>query len=97
MNKESSEIINTIESYLKGIAEDKIIPEEIGINITNLLIKKGFVNETFSIETIPIFDSYVLRSRNLYTTNQIGAMPSFCRVCGKLVGKTLCMHEASTL
>jgi hypothetical protein len=93
MNKETVEIISAIETYLKGIAEEKIRPEEIGINITNLLIKQGFVNESFSIEAIPIFDSYVLRSRNLYTTNKIGAMPSFCKICGKLLGKSPCQHK----
>jgi hypothetical protein len=91
MNKETIEIISAIESYLKKT--QNLSPEEIGINITNLLIKQGLVNETFSIEAIPIFDSYLLRSRNLYTTIMIGAMPSFCKECGKLLGKTPCKHE----
>jgi len=93
MNKETSEIIAAIESYLKEATEEKPTPEEIGIYITNLLIKQGLVDESFSIEVIPIFDTYVLRTRNLYTSKLIGAMPSFCKLCGKLVGKTPCTHE----
>ena len=95
MNKETIEILSAIESYLKGIAEEKIAAEDIGINITNLLIEQGLVNESFSIEVIPIFDSYVFRSRNLDTTNTIGAMPSFCKECGMLLGKSPCQHDNS--
>jgi hypothetical protein len=83
MNKETVEIVNAIESYLKGIAEENITPEEIGVNITNLLMQQGLVSELFSIEVIPIFDRYVFRTRNLYTSQLIGAMPSFAKNAGK--------------
>jgi hypothetical protein len=93
MNKESSEIVSTIESYLKEVSEKEYAPVDIGIHITSLLIGHELVNELFLIEVVPLKDCYVLRSRNLYTTNLVGAMPGFCRVCGKLVGKTPCTHE----
>jgi hypothetical protein len=41
MNKETVEIISAIESYLNGIDKEKISTEEIGFNITNLLIMQG--------------------------------------------------------
>lgn len=91
MNKETSETISIIKSYLME-AQDST-PEEIGFQITNLLIEHSLVSDQFLIEVVPLNNCYVLRSRNLYTTNLVGAMPGFCRVCGKLVGKTSCTHK----
>ena len=93
MNKESSEIVSTIETYMKEAAEGEPTPEEIGFQITKLLKEHSFVTDLFSIEVIPLSDGYLLRTRNKYTSDIIGAMPSFCKVCGKLLGKNPCKYE----
>jgi hypothetical protein len=93
MNKLTTEIVGMIESYLKDASEEKPTPKEIEFHILNLLLEHGLVNELFSIEVISLNDSYMLRTRNQYTSLILGAMPSFCRICGKLVGKSPCQHE----
>jgi hypothetical protein len=93
MNKETSEIVSVIETYLRDTAEEKPTPEEIGIHITKLLIEHSLVIDLFAVEVIQVGDSYMLRTRNKYTSDLIGAMPSFCKVCGKMLGKNPCMHE----
>jgi hypothetical protein len=93
MNKETSEIVSTIETFLKEVSEKEYSPEDIGIHIADLLIKHNLVNELFLIEVVPLKDCYVLRSRNLYTTNVVGSMPGFCKICGKLLGKNPCTHN----
>ena len=93
MKKESSEIVGVIETYLKSAAEEKTTPEQIEFNITKLLMENALVNDQFAIEVVPLKDSYILRTRNLYTSDILGAMPGFCRVCGKLLGKSPCVHE----
>jgi len=93
MNKQTKEIIGLIESYLKDASEEKPTSKEIESHISNLLVEHGLVNELFSIEVIPLNDSYMFRTRNQYTSLILGAMPSFCKVCGKLLGKTPCTHE----
>jgi hypothetical protein len=93
MNKESSKIVGAIETYLKEVAVEKATPEEIGLNITKLLLGHSLVSDEFAIEVIPLKDSYMLRTRNLYTSKIIGALPSFCKICGKLLGKIPCTHE----
>lgn len=93
MKKESSEIVDIIETYLKEVAEGMHSPEEIEFNITKLLLEHALVSDEFAIEVVPLMDSYILRTRNLYTSDIIGALPSFCKVCGKLISKTLCAHE----
>jgi len=92
MDKKTNEIVGAIEIYLKKVAEEEITSEEIGLNLTSLLIKCNLVSDLFSIEVVPLNDTYMLRTRNLYTSNIIGAMPSFYKVCGKLIGKTPCIH-----
>ena len=91
MNKESSEIVGVIETYLRE-AQDST-PEEIGIHITEILIEQKLVSDEFAFEVVPLKDSYILRTRNLYTSDILGAMPGFCKVCGKLLGKSPCQHE----
>jgi hypothetical protein len=91
MNKESSEIVSVIETYLKEA--QNLIPEEIGIRITEMLIEQKLVSDLFAIEVVPLKESYILRTRNLYTSDILGAMPVFCKICGKLLGKTPCIHE----
>jgi hypothetical protein len=97
MNKEASKIIGMIEAYLRESAniplEEKPTPKEIEFNITRLLIDKDQVEDLFTIEVIPLNDSYMLRTRNQYTSLILGAMPSFCKICGKLLGKSPCQHE----
>ena len=93
MDKDTDKIIRIIETYLKEVAEEIPTPEEIGFNITNLLIEHELVSDLFSIEVIQVGNSYMLRTRNKYTSDIIGAMPSFCKVCGKLLGITPCKHE----
>ena len=93
MNKESREIVSAIENYLKEVTEVKPIPEEMGNQITSLLIEHELVSDQFAIEVISLHDSYMFRTRNKYTSDVIGALPSFCRVCGKLLGKSPCQHE----
>ena len=93
MNKETTDIVDIIETYLKAVAEKKPTPEEIEIHITKLLVEHSLVSDEFAIEVIPLNDSYMLRTRNLYTSKLLGAMPSFCKVCGKLLGKTPCKHD----
>ena len=112
MNKESSDIVRMIETYLRESAnmslEDKPAPEEIELNITKMLIDNNLVDKTFTIEVVPLDNSYILRPRNQYTSIIIGGMPMFCRVCGKLkepvrykgmaenkVGYMPCTHEQS--
>ena len=91
MNKESSEIVGAIESYMKEVRDST--PEEIGFQITKLLKERALVSDEFLIDVVPLKDSYMLRTRNLYTSNIIGALPSFCKICGKLLGKSPCTHE----
>jgi hypothetical protein len=93
MNKESAEIIGAIEIYFKKIADEKPTPEEIEVHITRLLKEKALVNDNFEIQVIPIYNTYMLRTNNGYTCDLLGAMPSFCKVCGKILGKTPCTHE----
>jgi len=93
MNKKASEIVGIIETYLKDASEERHTPKEIEFHILNLLLEHGLVNELFSIEVIPLNDSYMLRTRNQYTSLILGAMPSFCKICGKLSGKSPCQHE----
>jgi hypothetical protein len=93
MNKESSEIVCVIETYIKEVAEEKPTSEEIGIHITKLLIGHTMVSDEFLIDVVPLNDSYMFRTRNKYTSDLIGAMPSFCRACGKLLGNAPCQHE----
>ena len=62
MNKESSEIVSVIETYLKE-AQDST-PEEIGIRITEMLIEQKLVSDLFAIEVVPLKDSFMLRTRN---------------------------------
>jgi hypothetical protein len=90
MNKKTSEIVGIIETYLKEAQGST--PEEIGIHITKMLIELSMVSDLFSIEVVPLKDSYILRTRNLYTSDILGAMPGFCKICGKLLGKTACTH-----
>jgi len=82
MNKESSEIVGVIETYLRE-AQD-YTPEEIEHYITELLVEHALVSDEFAIEVVPLKDCYILRTRNLYTSDILGAMPMFCRKCGKL-------------
>lgn len=91
MNKQSSEIIGAIESYFKEA--QYTTPEEIGDHITSMLIKQALVTDLFSIEVISLNESYMLRTRNKYTSDIIGALPSFCKICGKQLGKNPCTHE----
>ena len=91
MNKESSEIVGVIETYLKET--QNLTPEEIGIRIAEMLTEQKLVSDQFAIEVIPLKDSYILRTRNLYSSDILGAMPGFCRVCGKMLGKSPCQHE----
>lgn len=78
-----------IETYLRESAniplEEKPKPEEIEFNITRLLIEKDQVESLFTIEVVPLDNSYILRPRNLYTSMIIWAMPMFCKECGKLL------------
>ena len=91
MNKKSSEIVGVIETYLKET--QNLTPEEIGIRIAEMLTEQKLVSDQFAIEVIPLKDSYILRTRNLYSSDILGAMPGFCRVCGKMLGKSPCQHE----
>ena len=88
MEKQTKEIVGIIEKYLRESANmslnDKPSLEEIELQITSILIDNNLVDETFSIEVIPINNSYILRSRNQYTSIIIGGMPMFCKECGKL-------------
>ena len=97
MNKEASKIIGMIEAYLRESAniplEEKPKPEEIEFNITRLLIEKDQVEVLFTIEVVPLNGNYMLRARNQYTSFILGAMPSFCKIFGKRLGKTPCTHE----
>ena len=93
MNKQTREIVGIIETYLKKVADEKSKPKEIELQITALLIEHALVNDQFAIEVIPIYYTYMLRTNNGYTCNLLGAMPSFCKVCGKLLGKNPCTHE----
>ena len=91
MNKLTTEIVGMIETYLKEA--QNLTPKEIEFHILKVLLEHGLVNELFSIEVISLNDSYMLRTRNQYTSIILGAMPSFCRICGKLLGRTPCAHE----
>ena len=93
MNKRINEIVGLIETYLKEIAKEKPKPAEIEFHISKLLIEHTLVGDLFTIEVIPLNDSYILIARNQYTSIILGAMPSFCKICGKLLGKTPCLHE----
>jgi transcriptional regulator CtsR len=93
MNKETTDIVDIIETYLREVAEKKPTPEEIEFNITKLLMENELVSDEFAFEVVPLKDSYILRTRNLYTSKLLGAMPSFCKICGKLLGKSPCTHE----
>ena len=91
MDNESSEIVSVIETYLKEA--QNLTPEEIGTHITDMLIRQKLVSDQFAIEVVPLKDSYNLRTRNLYTSDILGAMPGFCKICGRLLGKSPCQHE----
>lgn len=93
MNKETTDIVDIIETYLRKAAEENPTPEDIEFNITKLLMENELVSDEFAIEVVPLKDSYMLRTRNLYTSDILGAMPSFCKVCGKLLGKSPSTHE----
>ena len=93
MNKESTKVVGIVETYLREATEEKPTPEQIEFNITKLLMENELVSDEFAIEVVPLKDSYMLRTRNLYTSKLLGAMPSFCKECGKLLGKTPCTHE----
>jgi hypothetical protein len=45
MNKETSDIVSEIETYLKEA--QNLTPEEIGIHITKMLIKHSLVSDQF--------------------------------------------------
>ena len=78
-----------IETYLRESAniplKEKPTPGEIEFNITRLLIDKDQVEALFTVEVIPLDNSYILRPRNNYTLMILGAMPIFCKECGKLL------------
>ena len=93
MNKQINKIVGIIESYLKGVDEVNPTPKEIELNITKLLEEHDLVSDFFTIEVIPLIDSYILRARNQYTSFILGAMPSFCKIFGKRLGKSPCQHE----
>jgi hypothetical protein len=93
MNKQINKIVGVIESYLKGVDEVNPTPKEIELNITKLLEEHDLVSDFFTIEVIPLNGSYMLRARNQYTSIILGAMPSFCKIFGKRLGKTPCQHE----
>ena len=93
MNKESSEIVGMIESYLKEVDEVNPTPKDIEFHITKLLEEHDLVSDFFTFEVIPLNGSYMLRARNQYTLIILGAMPSFCKIFGKRLGKSPCQHE----
>ena len=95
MNIETSEIIGALESYLRELYDST--PEETGIHITKLLIEHELVTDLFTIEVITLNDSYMLRTRNKYTSDLIGALPSFSKICGKLLDKTPCTHQQNEI
>lgn len=78
-----------VEAYLREAvnmpAEEKPTPEEIELYITRLLFDKDQVEYLFSIEIIPVDNSYILKPKNDYTSIILGEMPMFCRECGKLL------------
>jgi hypothetical protein len=84
MNKESSEIVGVIETYIKGA--QNLIPEEIGIRITEMLIEQKLVSDLFAIEVIPLKESYILRTRNLYTCDILGGYAWFLQNMWGAVG-----------
>ena len=93
MNKQINKIVGVIESYLKEVDEVNPTPKEIEFHITKLLEELDLVSDFFTIEVIPLIDSYILRARNQYTSIILGAMPSFCKIFGKRLGKSPCQHE----
>ena len=93
MNKQINKIVSVIESYLKEVDEENQTPKEIELHITKLLEENNLVSDFFTIEVIPLIDSYMLRARNQYTSIILGAMPSFCKIFGRRLGKTPCHHE----
>ena len=93
MNKQINKIVGVIESYLKEVDELNPTPKEIEFHITKLLEELDLVSDFFTIEVIPLIDSYILRARNQYTSIILGAMPSFCKMFGKRLGKSPCQHE----
>jgi hypothetical protein len=90
MNKKTSKIVDKVEAYLRNSASlplnKRPTPKEIELHITEQIIKKSLVSELFSIEVIPIDDSYSLMPRNNYTLVIMGALPMFCLECGRLLG-----------
>ena len=57
---QTNEIVGIIETYLKEA--QNLTPEEIGFNITKLLIGHALISDLFAIEVIPLNDSYMLRA-----------------------------------
>ena len=93
MNKQINKIVSVIESYLKEVDEENQTPKEIELHITKLLEENNLISDFFTIEVIPLIDSYMLRARNQYTSIILGAMPGFCKIFGKRLGQTPCTHE----
>ena len=84
MNKESSEIVGVIETYLRE-AQDST-PEEIGIRITEMLIEQKLESNLFAIEIVPLKESYIIRTRNLYTCDILGGYAWFLQNMWGAVG-----------
>ena len=93
MNKQINRIVGVIETYLKEVDEENSTPKEIEFHITKLLEELDLVSDFFTVEVIPLIDSYILRARNQYTSFILGAMPSFCKIFVKRLGKSPCQHE----
>jgi hypothetical protein len=110
MDKKANKIVDRVEAYLRNAASlplnKRPTPKEIELHITELFIINSLVSELFSIEVIPIDNSYLLRPRNNYASVIMGALAMFCKVCGKLkepvrykgmaenkIGYLPCTHE----
>ena|ERR1035437_7440160 len=97
MDKKTSKIVDKVETYLRESAnmplEEKPTPNEIELHITKLFIINLLVSELFSIEVIPIDNSYLLRLRNNYASVIMRALPMFCKKCGMILEPVLFRGE----
>ena len=92
MDKKATQIVNKVETYLRVASnlplDKRPTSKEIEHHITELFITNSLVSELFSIEVIPVGNTYRIKPRNRYTSIIMGALPMFCKECGRLLEPT---------
>jgi len=90
MDKKASKIVDKVETYLRNTASlplnKRPTPNEIELHITELFVINSLVSELFSIEVIPIDNTFILRPRNSYTSIIMGALLMFYQRMWKTIG-----------